>query len=80
MGLKHNNSNGEIILARKLNLVQQFLLKNCENCILNESYKLFFWQVAQIAWKTRLSITFSLLVQIEWIKDSHVDKNIIFLR
>jgi len=25
MGLKHNNPNGEIVLARKLNLVQQFL-------------------------------------------------------
>jgi len=42
--LKHNNPYSEIVLASKLNVVNQFFLKNCENCIkkMNESYKLFF--------------------------------------
>jgi len=33
MGLKHNNHNGDIVLASKLNLFQQYFLKNCKNCI-----------------------------------------------
>jgi len=44
----------------------------------NESYKLFFQEDAQIAQKIRLFITFTSLIQMEWIKASHVDKNIIF--
>jgi len=56
----------------------KFFWKIVKIAFRNEFYKLFFQQIAQIAPKTRLSITFSLLVQIEWIKDSHVDKNIIF--
>jgi len=46
--------------------------------LINEFYKLFFQEDAWIAQKTRLSITFSLLVQIELIKALDVDKNIIF--
>jgi len=46
---------------------------------INESYKLLFQQDAQTTWKIRLSITFSLLVQIEWIKSSHVEKKYIIL-
>jgi len=49
MGLKHNNSNDEIVLASKLNVVKQFFLKNCEIALKNESYKLFFQEDAQIA-------------------------------
>jgi len=44
----------------------------------NESCKLFFQEDAKIAPKTRLSITFSWQIQMEWIKALHVDKNIIY--
>jgi len=41
------------------------------------SISYFFKKMLRLPKKLRLSITFSLLVQIEWIKASHVDKNII---
>jgi len=44
----------------------------------NESYMLLFEEDAQIAQKTRLFITFTFLIQMEWIKASHVDKNKIY--
>jgi len=44
----------------------------------NESYELFFQEDAQTTQKTRLFITFTPLVQMEWIKVSNVDKNNIF--
>jgi len=31
MEMKHTNPNGEIVLARDLNLVKLFFWKNCEN-------------------------------------------------
>jgi len=42
MGLKHNNPNSEIVLERKLNLVQQFFWKIVKIASKNEFYKLFF--------------------------------------
>jgi len=44
----------------------------------NEYYTLFFQEDAEIAQKTRLFITFTSLIQMEWINASHVDKNNIF--
>jgi len=44
----------------------------------NESYQLFFQEDAPIAWKTRLSKTFSYQIQMDWIKAFYVDKNIIY--
>jgi len=35
MELKHNNSNGEIALASKFNIVEHFFLKICKKCIQN---------------------------------------------
>jgi len=46
MGLKYNNSNGKIVLAKKLNLFQQFFWKIVKIALKNESYKLFFQQDA----------------------------------
>ena len=59
MELKHNNPNGEIVLAGKLHPFQQFFWKNVKIAFNNELYELFFQEDAQIAQKTRLSITFS---------------------
>jgi len=41
MGLKHNYFNGEIVLASKITLVQQFFLRNVKIAFINDSYKLF---------------------------------------
>jgi len=57
MGLKHNNSKGEIVLASKFNLVKQFFLKNCKNALKNDFHKWFFQKDALIAWKIKLWIT-----------------------
>jgi len=43
--------------------------------IKNESYNLFYGEEVQIAQKIRLSIIFSSVVQMEWIKSFHVDKS-----
>jgi len=40
--LKCTNSNGEIVLAKKLNHMEPFFLKNYKTCIQKKSYKLFF--------------------------------------
>jgi len=63
-----------------LTLFYIFFWKIMKIAFRNQSYeyKLFFQEDAKIAQKTRLSLTFSLLVQIEWIKVSYVGKNIIF--
>jgi len=42
MGLKHNNSNNEIVLARKLNLSNNLFWKIVKTAFKNESYKLFY--------------------------------------
>jgi len=39
---------------------------------------LFFQEDAQTIQKTRLFITFTSLIQMEWIKASHVDKNVMY--
>ena len=78
MDSKHNNPNDEIFLARKLNLIKQFFGKIVKVAFRNESYKLFFQKDAPIARKIRLFITFRLLIQLEWIKASHVDKIMIY--
>jgi len=59
MESKCTNPNGEIILAWKINHVEIFFFKIVKIAFRNESYKLFFQKDAKIAWKTRLSITFS---------------------
>jgi len=41
----------------------------------NKSYKLFFQEDSQTTQKTRLFITFTSLIHMEWIKASHLDKN-----
>jgi len=42
MGLKHNNPNGDVVLASKCNLFQQYFWKIVKIAFKNESYKLFF--------------------------------------
>jgi len=59
MELNHNNLNSEIVLARNLNLVNFIFLRIEKIELKNESYKLFFWEDALIAWKIRLSVTFA---------------------
>jgi len=59
MKLKWTNPNGEIVLGRKLNHVELSFKKKLKIALKNECYKLFFQEDAQIAPKTRLSITFS---------------------
>jgi len=54
MGLKHNNLNGEIVLAIKLTVVEQFFWKIVKIAFRNECYKLFFQEDAQIAWKNKI--------------------------
>jgi len=44
----------------------------------NESFKFFFQENALNAWKTRLSVTFTQQIQMEWNKSFYVDKIIIF--
>jgi len=63
--LKYNNFNHGIFLARKSNLFQQKIFEIEKIAFKNESYELFFQQDAKTIQKTRLSTTFSLLVQIE---------------
>jgi len=45
---------------------------------MNPISKLFFQEDAQIAQKTRLFITLTSLIQMEWIKSSYIDKNKIY--
>ena len=78
MGLKYKNPNGMIVLAIKFNLFKKKLWKIVKTTFKNESCKLFFQKDAPIARKIRLFITFTLLIQMEWIKASHVDKNMIY--
>jgi len=46
----------------------------------NESNMLFSQEFAKIVYKTRNSITFTSLIQMEWIKAFHYGKNIIYER
>jgi len=82
MELKHTNSctnsNGEIILAIILSFLEFFLFENCEIEFKNKSYMLFYQIVSMIAYKTRSSITFTSLIQMEWIKVLNVEKYIIY--
>jgi len=48
MELKRTNPNGEIVLGRKLNHMEQFK-KNLRIAFKDESYKLFFQEDALIA-------------------------------
>jgi len=48
MELKHNNCNGEIVVANKLSLVELFV-ESCEMVLKSESYKLFFQEDTYIA-------------------------------
>jgi len=59
MELECSNSNGEIVLGSKLKHMKNKSWKIVKIACRNESYKLFFQKDALIAWKTRLSITFS---------------------
>jgi len=79
MGLKQNNPIGEIVLARKLTVVEQFFWKIVKIAFRNEFYKLFFQEDVETACKTRLFITFTSLIQMEWIKASHIDKTITYM-
>ena len=42
--------------------------------------KVFFKEDTPIARKTRSSIAFTLLIQVEWIKASHLEKYIIYVK
>jgi len=53
-------------------------MKLCFTSSKNESYKLCFEEDPLIAQKTRLFITFKLLIQMKLIKASNVDKNMIY--
>jgi len=78
MELKYNNLNGEINLEIKLNGIKYSFWKIVDIKIENEFYRLFFKKMLRLPKKLRLSITFSSLFQIEWIKASNVEKNTIF--
>jgi len=39
MKLEHSNSSGEIVLTIKVNPIELFVLKKCENWAKNKSYK-----------------------------------------
>jgi len=76
MGLKHNNHNGEIVLARKPNLIWHFFKVwklHLEINPISYFFKKMFWLS-----KTRLFIIFTSLIQMQWIKDSHVEKYITY--
>jgi len=71
-----------IVFTSKLNHVWQKILEKCKNCIQKQGLLVIFSRRIEDALnciKLRLSVTFSLLVQIEWIKASNVDKNLIFI-
>jgi len=60
MELKCTNPNCEIVLAKKLNHMELFLLKSCKNCIQKMNPISYFSQEdALSAGKIGLSITFS---------------------
>jgi len=74
MGLKDKNPINEIVLVRILNVVKEFFWEIVKIAFRNESYKLFFQKDVQTTQKTRLFITFTSVIQMEWIKASLVDK------
>jgi len=77
MKLKYMNPTCEIVLRSTLNHAELIFSKIVKIAIRNESYKLFFQEDALIAQNTRLSITISFQIQMEWIKAFYIDKNII---
>jgi len=79
MGLKHNNPNGEIVLASNLNLVKQFFWKLWELHLEINPISYFFKKMLGLPPK-KLFITFTSLIQMEWIRASNVDKKYIFIR
>jgi len=78
MELKDNDLNGEIVLARKFTLSNNIFEKLWKLHSKMNPISCFFQEHAQIAQKTRLFTTFILLIQMLWIKASHVDLNIIY--
>jgi len=68
----------KIVLATKFYSIPTIVFRNCKNCIQKQILWVIFSRKCLACLKTRLYLTFSLLVQIEWIKDSCIDKNIIF--
>jgi len=77
MELKYTNSNGEIVLASKLNHMEPFFWKII-NIELKKKFNTLFSQKATIiSWKTRWFVTFTSLIQMKQIKAFHVEKNII---
>jgi len=78
MGLKCNNPYCEIVSARKLNIIKQFFQKIVKIAFKNESYELLCQEDAQIAQRIQLFITFTSRIQMQWIKASHVNKNIFY--
>jgi len=76
MELKYTNLDRKIILAIKLNYVSLFFLLWKLSSIMNPIT--CFLMYAMIVGKIKSSITFSLLIQMEWIKATHIDKNTIF--
>jgi len=78
MELKHTNFNSEIVQAKDLHLIRLSFEKLWKlNSKINPlSY--FFKKIdAKIAKKTRLSITFTSVLQMEWFNDYHVIKNVV---
>jgi len=67
MELKYTNSNGEIILASELYTTDLFFWGGGNK-------KIQYVESAHGACKTRWSIIFTSLIQIEFIKAFHIDK------
>jgi len=79
MELKYTNLNGEIVLKSKLSHVELFFLKNYENWVQKQIKHIIFSRSCYNCPQNKMFQTFfTSLIQMKWIKDFHVDKNIIY--
>jgi len=60
------------------NKILIFYLYSLKNIIIQSDRKKFSKKVDLIIWKTKNSITFTSIIQIEWIEALHSNKNIIY--
>jgi len=79
MGLKCTNSNGEIVLAKKLNHVELLFWKNCRNCIQIWILQVIFSKRCLDCLKNEIVHKFYIFYPNEWIKAFNIiDKNVIY--
>jgi hypothetical protein len=68
--------NGDNVVASNLIKVNIFFFENCEIEFKNKDLMLFFLKDTMIAQKTKILILFTSQINIEGIKDSHIDMDL----